>query len=282
MPVRRPTARLAVSRAIVVALVASAGLAACSDDTEPAAVGPTITAPEGVRHLVPEVVSTAPHDTDAFTQGLEIDGGEVVESTGLYGRSDIRRVDPSTGEVLASTPLDDELFAEGLTQVGDRWLQLTWQEQVVLVWDDELREIDRLDLPGEGWGLCLDGDRLVHSDGSATLHLRDPDDLTELDAVTVTLDGRPMSQLNELECVDGTVWANVWHTTTILGIDPDTGEVTDVVDASSLAEQVEVGDAAQDVLNGIAHDPATGRFWLTGKRWPTMFEVELVPAPTVP
>lgn len=276
MPARRSLARLA---ATVAALALAPLVAGCGEETEPAAVGPTITVPAGVRHLVPEVISTAPHDTDAFTQGLEVDGDTVVESTGLYGSSDIRRVDPITGEVLASTPLDDELFAEGLTRVGDRWLQLTWQEQVVLVWDDELREVDRIDLPGQGWGLCLDGDRLVHSDGSATLHLRDPDDLRELGAVTVMLDGAPMSQLNELECVDGTVWANVWHTTTILGIDPDTGEVTDVVDASSLAEQVEVGDAGNDVLNGIAHDPATGRFWLTGKHWPTMFEVELVPAP---
>lgn len=269
------------TRGLVIGATALAALlvGACSDAKQPAATGPTITAPAGVRHLVPVVLSTAPHDTDAFTQGLEVDGATIVESTGRYGSSDIRRVDPTTGEVLASTGLDDDLFAEGLTRVGDRWLQLTWQEQTVLVWDDELRLIDRLDLAGEGWGLCLDGDRLVHSDGSATLHLRDPEDLTELAAVTVTLDGAPISQLNELECVDGTVWANVWHTTTILGIDPDTGEVTDIVDASSLAEQVEVGDPAEDVLNGIAHDPATDRFWLTGKRWPTMFEVELLPAP---
>jgi glutaminyl-peptide cyclotransferase len=231
-----------------------------------------------VVELVPRVVRTLPHDTDAFTQGLELDGDTFVESVGLYGESGIRRLDAGTGEVVAETELTGDLFAEGLTKVGDRWIQLTWVEHVALVWDDDLREVARLDIPEQGWGLCFDGEVLHHSDGSAVLRQRDPEGMREVGRVTVTLDGAPQAQLNELECVDGTVWANVWHTNTILGIDATSGEVTHVVDASALAEQVEVGNPSEDVLNGIAFDDATGHYWLTGKHWPTLFEVELVPA----
>lgn len=260
-------------------------LVACSDNSgPPVATRAPLTVPETrpgeqpVEALVPRVVRELPHDIDAFTQGLELDAGTFVESLGLYGESGIRRVDPGTGDVLAHTDLDDDLFGEGLTRVGDRWLQLTWREGVVLVWDDELREVDRLTIAEQGWGLCFDGEVLHHSDGSALLRQRDPDDLTELGRVQVTLDGAPLDQLNELECVDGAVWANVWQTNTIVRIDSASGEVTAVVDASSLTERVEVDNPGDDVLNGIAHDPATGHFFLTGKHWPTVFEVELVPA----
>lgn len=260
-----------------------AGATACSTDRgePPLATGVPITAPAdgSVLQLVPRVLRTLPHDTDAFTQGLEFEGDVLVESLGLYGESGIRRVDPESGDVLAHSDLDDDLFGEGLTRVDDRWLQLTWREGVVVIWDAELREVDRLEIPGQGWGLCFDGEVLHHSDGSAVLRQRDPDDLSELGSVTVTLDGEPLAKLNELECVDGSVWANVWLTNTIVQIDPATGAVTAIVDASTLAEQVKVGDPSQDVLNGIAHDPRTRTFWLTGKHWPTMFEVELIPEP---
>jgi glutamine cyclotransferase len=193
----------------------------------------------------------------------------LVESTGRYGRSDRRRVDLATGEVLASEPLPDDHFGEGLTVVGDRLIQLTWQEGIAHVADaDTLAPLDTWRYDGEGWGLCHDGDRLVMSDGSATLRFRDADTFTETGAIEVTRDGEPVTRLNELEC-------NVWGATDIVAIDPASGEVRAVVDASALVPDGVDGDA---VLNGIARRPGRETFWLTGKLWPVLYEVELIPA----
>jgi glutamine cyclotransferase len=221
------------------------------------------------------VLAELPHDTTAFTQGLEIDGGVLYEGTGLEGRSRLRELDPTTGAVGRSVPLRDELFGEGVTVVGDRIWQLTWRNGVAVEWDRaSLSPRREVPMAGEGWGLCFDGSRLVRSDGSDRLRFHDPETFAELGSVAVTLDGAPLTQINELECVDGQVWANVWQTDRIVRIDPADGRVTAVVDAAGLLDPAK--RAGADVLNGIAAVPGTDEFLVTGKLWPTMFRVRFV------
>ena len=221
----------------------------------------------------PTVVATYPHDTGAFTQGLLLHEGSFYESTGQYGDSTVRLVDPETGAVQQSIDLTDDYFGEGLARVGDTLWQLTWLEETAFRYDiGDFSEIQQASYVTEGWGLCFDGDRLVMSDGSGTLFFRDPESFDLLDQIDVDLDGGPVTRLNELECVGELVYANVWQTDDILRIDPSTGEVLTVIDASSLLTPSEAASA--DVLNGIAYDPGTDRFFLTGKYWPWVFEVE--------
>ena len=254
------------------AVAVSGGVDVATDVT----MGVTTGWPAGEMHV--EVLAEYPHDPTAFTQGLELVNGRLFESTGRYGTSTIREVDLATGGVVASTGLDDTVFGEGLTAIGGgRLLQLTWKAGSATVWNvDGLERVDAWSYEGEGWGVCLlDPETLVVSDGSATLTFRSASDFHELGSMVVAREELPQELLNELECVNGTVWANVWKTDTIVGIDPATGIVFAVVDASSLP--VERSSLAPgSVLNGIAHDPATGRFLLTGKYWPTLYEVEFV------
>jgi glutaminyl-peptide cyclotransferase len=238
-----------------------------------------------LRRLRVRVLARYPHDTEAFTQGLLLHGGELYESTGQYGRSSLRRVEVETGRVLAERPLPAEWFGEGLARVpgegagGDRLIQLTWQEGVAPVWRlDGLERLGEHHYTGEGWGLCHDptvpGGRLVMSDGSARLTFRDPETFAETGAVAVTLEGRPVGLINELECVDGRVLANVLFSDNLLEIDPATGRVTALIQAAGLLTPAEA--RAADVLNGIAHDPADGTLLLTGKLWPWLFRVEVM------
>jgi glutamine cyclotransferase len=222
------------------------------------------------------VVDSVAHDPDAFTQGLVVDGGIMYESTGLYGESTVRAVDPGTGEVLGLTGLPTGHFGEGLALAGDRLLQLTWREGVVHVYDRSLAPVGTIPLEGEGWGLTTDGGQLVLSDGTPVLRWVDPTTFATQRAVTVTDDGEPVELLNELELVDGAVLANVWLDRVIVVIDPASGEVTGRLDLSALVPPAdELTDPADDVLNGIALDPATGHVYVTGKRWPQLHELEL-------
>ncbi|HVL85220.1 MAG TPA: glutaminyl-peptide cyclotransferase [Pseudonocardia sp.] len=253
-------------------LVVAAGCAAAAPAATPAA------AP--VERLRVDVVAEIPHDTTAFTQGLELAGGVLYEGTGLAGESQLRELDPATGAVRRAVPLPGELFGEGITVVGDRIWQLTWRDGVALEWDRaRLRLLRQVPMAGEGWGLCFDGARLVRSDGTATLRFHDPSTFAQTGSVAVTLDGAPLAALNELECVDGQVWANVWRTDRIVRIDPADGRVTAEVDAAGLLDARR--REGTDVLNGIAALPGAGerRYLLTGKYWPAMFRVRLVPAP---
>lgn len=229
----------------------------------------------GGLELRAEVVATYAHDAAAFTQGLEFVDENLIESTGLFGQSDLRRVDPASGEVLAQAATPDELFAEGVTRVGDRLIQLTWIAGRAFVWDVATLElVTEYAYQGEGWGLCFDGDQLVMSDGSAYLRFRDPGTFLANREVLVTRDGAPVPRLNELECVGGVVWANVWQTDTIVRIDPVTGEVTATADLSELLQPRPLG---ANVLNGIAFDDDANTFWITGKLWPTIFQVRFTP-----
>jgi glutaminyl-peptide cyclotransferase len=223
-----------------------------------------------------EVLARYPHDSGAFTQGLELADGVLYESAGMYGESDLRTVDVATGEPTAVVRNDGGVFAEGLTVLDDRLVQLTWRENTAFVWDRAtLTEVERFAYEGEGWGICDDGSRLVMSDGSARLTFRDRATFEATGTVDVTRGGELIGLLNELECVDGDVYANVWQTTDIVRIDPGSGAVTAVIDASEIAAEVGAGGLA--VLNGIAHVQGD-RFYVTGKYWPTLFEVRFVPA----
>lgn len=217
------------------------------------------------------VLQKIPHDTGAFTQGLELVDGVLYEGTGLEGESTMRALDPATGEVRKKVDLPQELFGEGITVVGPRIWQLTWRNGFAIERDrGTLAETRRIAYEGEGWGLCLANDRLIMSDGSAKLAFRDPATFAETGSVQVTRDGQPLTQLNELECVNGAVWANVWKSDEIVRIDPKTGKVTTTVNLASLRPS-ETGE--EDVLNGIAAIPGTDEFLVTGKNWPSIFRV---------
>ncbi len=219
-----------------------------------------------------KVIASYPHDAGAFTQGLQIDGDVFYESTGLEGQSSVRKVDVKTGRVLQKVELDRQLFGEGLVHLDTRLVQLTWQNGIAIVWDAAtLTELQRWRYQGEGWGLTYDGNQLIQSDGSAWLTFRDPNDFSVQGKVEVRLEGKPVDQLNELEFVDGKVYANLWGKDEIVRIDPASGAVEAVIAAKNLLKTSEL--LGTDVLNGIAWDAKTKTFWITGKRWPKMFQV---------
>jgi len=233
--------------------------------------------PPQIPILVPEVLNEYPHDSDAFTQGLLWFDGIFYESTGLNGQSSLRRVDIETGEPQELLSIDEQYFAEGLEKVGDTLIQLTWKAGEAFVYDFETFErIDTIEYDGEGWGLCYDGRYLFMSDSTSYLSVRDVDTFELIFRGAVTIDGQiiPSQLLNELECVGDHIYANAWQTDFIFKIDKFTGDVVALIDASGLltdAERAELGGG--DVLNGIAYNPETQTFFITGKRWSQMFEV---------
>jgi glutaminyl-peptide cyclotransferase len=261
--------RADVSRYALLLLVVVAALGTPMTFAQSAPAG---SAPLALRATV---VRSFPHDRGAFTQGLIWRDGVLYESTGLVGRSSLRRVDLSTGAVTKRVDVPTPYFAEGLADVGNRLLQLTWQHGRVFVYDkNSFDRVAEFQYQGEGWGLCHDGRSLVMSSGSDVLTVRHPATFAVTRTVKVTMDGRPLDRLNELECVGGEVYANVWTTDTIVRIDMTTGRVTARIDASGLLAPSERMGA--DVLNGIAHDPADGTFLITGKLWPRIFKVRFV------
>ena len=221
------------------------------------------------------MLAAHPHDTSSFTQGLLWFDGLVYESTGLRGQSVLRIIDLPAGRVLRETTADPRHFGEGLALVEDRLIWLTWQAGAAGVYRrDTLEQAGGFNYTGEGWGLCYDGARLVMSDGSNTLTFRHPETFEALGSVQVTYaDGRPVNRLNELECIGDDVWANVWLTDRIVVIDPDTGAVTAQADMAGIISPHPADTDSNSVLNGIAYRPDTGTFLITGKRWPTIFEV---------
>lgn len=222
-----------------------------------------------------EVVRTFPHDPGAFTQGLTYRNGELLESTGRHP-STVRRVRLEDGLVLQKRELDLAFFGEGLTEIDGRIISLTWTSGKAFVWDaDGLRLREEHSYPGEGWGLTDDGARLILSDGTPTLRFIDPQTFSEIGRVTVTLNGHPVSKINELEWIEGEVFANVWQTDIILRINPQTGIVTGMIDLTGLMPDRGDLDPADAVLNGIAWDADGRRLFVTGKLWPTLFEIRL-------
>ncbi len=245
-----------------------------------------------VELLTVEIIAEYPHDATAYTQGLLLHEGVFYESAGQYGESNVRRVDPETGVVQQQTAVPEQYFAEGLARVDNRLFQITWKEQTAFVYDiDTLEPVETFEYEGEGWGLCYDGEQLVMSDGTEILTWRDPATFEVTDTLTVTLDGEPLnawslqgvplSQINELECVGDSVYANVWYTDVILKIDAASGVVTAVVFANNLLPEDDWLALRSEggVLNGIAYNADTDTFFITGKLWPKLFEVRFVPIP---
>ncbi|MEX1197692.1 MAG: glutaminyl-peptide cyclotransferase [Pseudohongiellaceae bacterium] len=223
------------------------------------------------------IIERFPHRSTAFTQGLLIHDGVLYEGTGQYGRSGVARLDLEEGAILDHRPLSGRYFGEGIAIAGDRLYQLTWKAGLVFVYDvDTLESVTTHYHPGEGWGLTHDGDHLILSDGSDTLQFIRPDDFSVQRRVRVTRDGLPVHQLNELEYINGEVWANVWMSDHIVRIDPQDGKVTGVVDLSGLSGETRTS-SRESVLNGIAWDEEHGRLLVTGKLWGNLFHIELEP-----
>ena len=222
-----------------------------------------------------EIVKSWPHDRAAFTQGLIYRDGFLYESTGLNGRSSLRKVKLETGEVVQRESVASEYFAEGLTDWKDRLIQITWQSQLGFVHDlKTFRREGQFNYSGEGWGITHDARRLIMSDGTSTLRFLDPQSFQQTGALEVTYQGKPLANLNELEFVRGRIFANVWQSNSIVVIDPGSGRVTAQIDLPGLlsAEDRAVG---VDVLNGIAYDARHDRLFVTGKLWPKIFELKL-------
>ncbi|MEM6730128.1 MAG: glutaminyl-peptide cyclotransferase [Myxococcota bacterium] len=223
------------------------------------------------------VVATYPHDTDAFTQGLVYRDGELLESTGLHGRSSIRRVALESGSVRRKLEVPRRYFHEGIVDWEDRLIGITYRASQGFVYRIDDFSVERtFSYSGEGWGLTRDDRRLIMSDGTATLRFLDPNTFEAQGRLAVTLDGQPLRALNELEMIEGEIFANVWQSNYVVRIAVDSGQVTSIVDLSGLLESTDVRRGFTDVLNGIAWDAAGRRLFVTGKRWPKLFQIELV------
>lgn len=225
-----------------------------------------------------QIINVYPHDPNAFTQGLVYEDGLFYEGTGLYGQSSLRRVDAASGEVQQMVSLDEPYFGEGIVTWQDQIVQITWRENTGFVYDKTSFELlQQFSYPTEGWGITHDGEKLIMSDGTATLYFWDPETLSEIGQLEVIDDRGPVMRLNELEYVKGEVWANIWQTDFIARIDLATGQVVGWIDLSGLLDTAVVTQPI-DVLNGIAYDAATDRLFVTGKLWPQVYEIELIPA----
>lgn len=254
------------------------------DETGPDETGPDETVPDDPDTTQPapvyrvEVVTVYPHDPNAFTQGLEIRDGELFEGTGQYGGSSLRRVDLETGQVLQQIDLPARYFGEGITVFEDRIFQLTWQSNIGFIYDREsFEQLDTVHYSTEGWGLTHDGNRLIMSDGTSRIFFRDPETFDVLKILQVRDGERPIVRLNELEYIEGEIWANIWLTDRIARIDPETGRVVGWLDLTGIIDPASRRNA-DAVLNGIAYDVETERIFVTGKLWPYLFEIRVVEA----
>lgn len=264
----------ALAIAGLVALLISPAGPSRPPDATPQAAAPRAVAPATPVHQI-RVVRTFPHDRQAFTQGLIYRDGVLFESTGLYGQSTVREVDLETGTVRRRHTVDRQFFAEGLADWGTSLVQLTWTSGVALVYDRAtFRETGRFRYTGEGWGLTRTDRHLVMSDGSATLRVLDPATFAEVRRVQVHDENGPVAAINELEMVRGVLFANVWQSDRIATIDLESGRLTGWLDLKGLLPASE--RARVDVMNGIAFDEAGDRLFVTGKWWPTVFQIEVV------
>jgi len=247
-----------------------------SGQRENSLTGILLLAPQAPKQYTYKVMQIYPHDTKAYTQGLLFDDGFLYESTGQKGESTLRKVNLQTGEPVQTINLPPEMFGEGLALVDDKLIQLTWQNQVAFVYQkSDFKLLNSISYPmREGWGLTYDGTHLLMTDGSATLYFLDKDYLAEVRRLEVCDDKGPVYRLNELEYINGELWANVYTTDYIVRIDPKTGVVLGRINMSGLLSDSE--KAAVDVLNGIAYDEKTGKIYVTGKYYPKLFEIQVI------
>ncbi|MDG1416331.1 MAG: glutaminyl-peptide cyclotransferase [Maricaulis sp.] len=223
-----------------------------------------------------EIVATYPHDARAFTQGLFIHEGVLYESTGQVGESSLRRVDLETGRVEAQVDIPRPIFGEGSAQVGDEIFVLSWQAERGFIYNAAtLEQVDGFNYPGEGWGLTYDGRHLILSDGTPEIRFINPESMEWDHSIEVTYNGRPMNNLNELEWINGEIWANIWMTRSIARINPRSGEVVGIIALDTLIPS-EVLGRRDAVANGIAYNAQTGQIYVTGKLWPALYEIRIV------
>ena len=227
-----------------------------------------------------KVVASYPHDPEAFTQGLIFRAGYLYESTGRYGSSSIRKVDLSTGKVLQQRDLPSQVFGEGIVDYGNDIIWITWTNGFGASFDIESFSVKKqFRYSGEGWGLTRTANEIVMSDGSSELRFLNPETMQEQRRIRVTDQGQEIDQINELEFVEGEVFANIWQTDRIARIDPHSGKVTGWIDLTGLLPKQDFVNGHTDVLNGIAYDAAGKRLFVTGKLWPKIFEIEVITQP---
>ena len=235
-----------------------------------------VVAQEQITEFGYRIVNTYPHDINAFTQGLIYHDGYLFEGTGKRGLSSLSKIKLEDSTVLMSRNLNRRYFGEGIEVVGDRIYQLTWQSHMVFVWDkNNFEPVNTHYNATEGWGLAFDGTDLILSDGTSTLYFLDTELFSQKKQITVTLRGSPLANLNELEYINGEIWANIWQTDFIARIDPETGTVISLVDLTGLSAETNLG-SSEAVLNGIAWDDKSERLFVTGKHWANLFQIELV------
>ena len=248
-------------RAFLAILILSVFMGACTDAS--------------VRHYRLEVVAEYPHDTGSYTQGLFFHEGQMYETTGLHGKSTLRKVDLNTGKPIIKLDFGQKYFVEGSVVLNDNLYILTWESKVVFVYDaDSLKYKSTWSYPREGWGLTTDGKQLIASEGSSILYFMD-EKFSLKRRVYVKHEDRPVMWLNELEYIDGKIWANVYTSDEIVIINPKDGRVEGVIDCRGLLPK-ELRDTTTDVLNGIAYNPDTKKIYLTGKNWPKLYEIKLI------
>ena len=259
-------------------LLAGAALACSSPEAGQTLLTPSPSpTPAAISYYGYEVVNVYPHAPGAWTEGLVYADGVLYESTGLRGHSSLRKVELETGKVLQEVDLAPRYYGEGIAIYNQEIIQLTYQQHTGFVYDKESFKLLReFSYPTEGWGITYDGVRLIMSDGTSTLHFLDPGTFQEIGSVQVTDDSGPVVNLNELEYVDGEIYANVWLTDRIAIVDPQTGRVVGWIDLTGLLNTADLNQPV-NVLNGIAYDAQHDRLFVTGKLWPKLFEIRLVP-----
>jgi len=231
---------------------------------------------DGIPVYTYNIVNTYPHDRNAFTEGLVFEDDVLYEGTGRFGHSTLRRVELETGDILQIRELSDQFFGEGITIYENKVIQLTWRSNIGFVYDKNSFELlQEFNYSTEGWGITHDGERLIMSDGTSTLHFLDPQTFEEIGQLEVSDNDGPVTRLNELEYIQGEIYANVWQTDRVARIAPMTGRVVGWVDLAGLLTAEDLSEPV-DVLNGIAYDANTDRLFVTGKWWPKLFEIELI------
>lgn len=258
-------------KTVIVAVGLAASSSACAQSTESAAAP----APTAVPVCSYEVAAEYPHDSASFTQGLFVHNGALYETTGHEGQSRLAKLDLASGKAIKQSAFPADQFGEGSTILGDTIFAVTWRSGVGHRWNAKtLKYEGAFRYEGEGWGLANDGQSIILSDGSATLRFLDPKTFAVTKSVTVTHQGRPLEQINELEYIDGEIWANIWHSDMIVRIDPNTGQVTRFVDLWGLKDKAGAR-GSESVLNGIAWDARAKRLYVTGKYWPKLYEIKI-------
>lgn len=279
---KRKSSRIVIASAALAVAVSAALLIFASmrsgpeDQSNIPAINKPITASDGqARQVAYAVVNSYPHDPTSFTQGLLWHDGEFYESTGQYGQSKLRSLEFPSGKVVKEISLSPEVFGEGLALVASRLIQLTWKSHRGFVYDlSNFRLMQEFSYETEGWGLTYDGKNLILSDGSSDLFYLDPETFKLVRKLAVRMNGQPIRELNELEFIDGEIWANVWQTDLILRIDPSTGVVTSFLDLNGILAPSDT-TGTENVLNGIAYDAEHKRIFVTGKLWPRLFEIKV-------